>query len=215
MALEEEKKRLFDRIRAEVADQRVVNAMTRVAREAFVPEASAHLAYDDAALPIGEGQTISQPYIVALMVSALKVRRTDAVLEVGTGSGYQAAVLAELAREVTSVERRSALADSARARLASLGVANVTVHLAGVALGWPSGTPYNGIIVAAAAPRLPRELIDQLEIGGRLVVPIGSREQQDLMKFTRTEEGFSVESFGSCRFVPLVGEGAWDEVNGA
>lgn len=215
MALEEEKKRLFDRIRAEVADQRVVNAMMRVAREAFIPEPSAHLAYDDAALPIGEGQTISQPYIVALMVSALKVRRTDAVLEVGTGSGYQAAVLAELAREVTSVERRSALADSARARLASLGVVNVTVHLAGAALGWPSGAPYNGVIVAAAAPRLPRELIDQLEIGGRLVVPIGSREQQELMKFTRTEEGFSVESFGSCRFVPLVGEGAWDEVNGA
>ena len=215
MALEEEKKRLFDRIRAEVADQRVVNAMMRVAREAFIPEPSAHLAYDDAALPIGEGQTISQPYIVALMVSALKVRRTDVVLEVGTGSGYQAAVLAELAKEVTSVERRIALADSARARLASLGVVNVTVHLAGAALGWPSGAPYNGVIVAAAAPRLPRELIDQLEIGGRLVVPIGSREQQELMKFTRTEEGFSVESFGSCRFVPLVGEGAWDEVNGA
>ena len=215
MALEEKKKRLFDQIRAELADQRVVNAMMEVAREAFIPGASAHLAYDDAALPIGEGQTISQPYIVALMVSSLEVRRTDAVLEVGTGSGYQAAVLAELAREVTSVERRSALADSARARLASLGVANVTVHLAGAALGWPSGAPYNGIIVAAAAPRLPRELIDQLEIGGRLVVPIGSREQQELMKFTRTAEGFSVESFGSCRFVPLVGEGAWDEVTGA
>ena len=155
MALEEEKKRLFDRIRAEVADQRVVNAMMRVAREGFVPEASAHLAYDDTALPIGEGQTISQPYIVALMVSTLEVRRSDAVLEVGTGSGYQTAVLAQLAREVTTVERISALADSARARLASLGLANITVHLARAALGWPPGAPYNGIIVAAAAPRLP------------------------------------------------------------
>jgi len=213
IALEEEKKRLFDRIRAYVDYQRFVNAMMSVAREAFVPLTSAHLAYDDAALPIGEGQTISQPFIVALMVSALKVRRTDTVLEVGTGSGYQAAVLAGLAREVISVERRIALANGARARLASLGLANVTVHVAGATLGWPSGAPFNGIVVAAAAPRLPRELIDQLEIGGRLVVPIGSREQQELMKFTRTAEGFAVESFGSCRFVPLVGEGAWDEVD--
>ncbi len=215
MALEEEKKRLLDRIEADVADQRVVDAMTRVAREAFIPEASAHLAYDDNALPIGEGQTISQPYIVALMVSALEVRSTDAVLEVGTGSGYQAAVLAQLAREVTTVERITALADSARARLASLGLASVTVHLAGAALGWPPGAPYNGIIVAAAAPRLPRDLIDQLVIGGRLVVPVGSREQQELMKVTRTAEGISVETFGSCRFVPLVGEGAWEDVNDA
>ena len=215
MTLEEEKKRLFDQIRTDVADQRVVDAMMRVARERFVPEASAHLAYDDMALPIGEGQTISQPYIVALMVSALEVRRTDTVLEVGTGSGYQAAVLAELARQVTTVERLPALAESAQARLATLGLANVNVHTAGAALGWPSGAPYDGIIVAAAAPRLPRELLDQLEIGGRLIVPIGSREQQELMKFIRTTEGYSVETFGSCRFVPLVGEGAWDDINGA
>ena len=213
MAVEEEKQRLFDRIRVDGADPRVISAMMRVAREEFIPEASAHLAYEDTALPIGEGQTISQPYIVALMVSALDIRRTDVVLEVGTGSGYQAAVLAQLAGRVTTVERRSALAEGARARLESLGLANVTVQLAGSALGWPSGAPYDGIIVAAAAPRLPIDLIGQLENGGRLVVPVGSREQQELMKITRTAAGHSVETFGSCRFVPLVGEGAWDDIN--
>jgi protein-L-isoaspartate(D-aspartate) O-methyltransferase len=214
MALNQDKKRLLDRIEADVSDQRVVGAMMRVDREAFIPEASAHLAYDDVALPIGEGQTISQPYIVALMVSALEVRTTDSVLEVGTGSGYQAAVLAQLARQVTTVERISTLAEGARARLASLGLDNVTVHPTGDALGWPPGAPYNGIIVAAAAPRLPGDLIDQLDTGGRLVVPVGSREQQELMKITRTAEGISVETLGSCRFVPLVGEGAWEYVDG-
>ncbi len=162
MALEEERRSLFDRIRSDVPDHRVVDAMMAVAREKFLPEASAHLAYDDTALPIGEGQTISQPYIVALMLGALEVRPTDSVLEVGTGSGYQAAVLARLARAVTSVERIAALAQGARSRLASLGVANATVHLAGASLGWPAGAPYDGIVIAAAAPRLPRDLIDQL-----------------------------------------------------
>jgi protein-L-isoaspartate(D-aspartate) O-methyltransferase len=196
-----------------VGDPKVVEAMERVPREAFIPEDVRHLAYEDAPLPIGEGQTISQPFIVALMVSALELRRSDKALEVGTGSGYQAAILAELASRVVTVERVQTLADSARARLASLGYANVEVLLAGAQLGWPAEAPYDAIIVAAGAPKLPRELIDQLTVGGRLVVPVGSLDSQELMKVTRTQDGFSVRSLGPCRFVPLIGEGAWPQEN--
>ena len=185
--------------------------MERVPREAFVFESSVNLAYEDIPLSIGEGQTISQPYIVALMIGALELRRVDKVLEIGTGSGYQAAILAELAQRIVSVERIELLADSARKRLASLGYCNVEVHQAEDGLGWLAEAPYDAIIVAAGAPRLPGELIDQLRIGGRLVVPVGSREEQELMKISKTADGFSVRTLAPCRFVPLIGEGAWLE----
>ena len=202
---------MVERLRMDVSDPKVIRAMERVPRESFVPESSAHLAYEDIPLPIGEGQTISQPYIVALMVSALELRRTDKVLEVGTGSGYQAAVLAELAATVISVERIESLADSARERLKSQGYSNVNVCVAGPQLGWPEEAPYDAIIVAAGAPRLPRELIEQLMVGGRLVVPVGSNESQELMKAQRLADGFSIRTLGPCRFVPLLGKGAWPE----
>ena len=195
----------------EVPDEKVVQAMERVPREEFVPEESRHLAYEDIPVSIGEGQTVSQPYIVAVMLRGLELRRTDNVLEVGTGSGYQAAVLAELAENVITVERLSSLADRARERLARLGYTNVEVVLAAERLGWEGGAPYDAIVVAAGAPKLPRELMEQMASGGRLVLPVGSRESQELMKVSRSEDTYSVQTLGSCRFVPLVGEGAWPD----
>lgn len=211
VSLESDRSELFERISADVGDARVIDAMRRVPREKFVPEASAHVSYADLALPIACGQTISQPYIVALSVSALEIRQMDRVLELGTGSGYQAAVLAELAREVVTLERIEWLAQTARIRLGSLGYDNVIVRPAEEALGLPDEPPFNAIVVAAAAPRIPKELVAQLEIGGRMVVPVGSRTEQELMKLTRTEHGISAKTLGACRFVPLVGEGAWSE----
>ena len=208
---ERDKKALFDRISVELDDQRVIEAMLRVPREEFVPAEAAHLAYADMALAIGHDQTISQPYMVALMTSVLGVRRMDRVLDIGTGSGYQAAVLAELAREVVSTERILTLIHPAETRLQSLGYANITVKRAGRELGLPGGPRFNGIIVGAGAPKLPTELVEQLEIGGRLVVPVGSRQEQQLMKVVRTHDGVSVARRGGCRFVPLIGEGAWPD----
>ncbi len=205
------KERLFDEIRSEMDDERVLRAMMRVPREEFVPANQVRRAYENSALPIGKGQTISQPLMVALMVSALMVRRTDTVLEVGTGSGYQVAVLAELAGRVVSVERVRELSEGAAERLARLGYGNVELQLAGRELGWRPGAPYEGIIVAAAAPRIPRALIEQLAEGGRLVVPVGSPEAQELMRVIRGKKDISIHTLGGCRFVPLIGEGAWDE----
>ena len=182
--------------------------MSAVPREAFVPEAYAHMAYDDIPLPIGQGQTISQPYMVALMVGAIEPRRSDTVLEIGTGSGYQAAVLARLVRRVVSVERIDLLAESARSRLAAMKYANVEVFGA-AQLGRLEDAPYDAIVVAAAAPRLPKKLIEQVKTGGRMVIPVGSRQSQELIKLTRTREGYTVRTIVSCRFVPLIGEQAW------
>ena len=214
--LEEARRRLFEHLLDEVGDPKVIEAMRQVERDAFVPEPSAHLAYEDIPLPIGNGQTISQPYIVALMISALELRRTDKVLEVGTGSGYQAAILAELAQTVVSVERLEELAASARERLTALGYSRVEVHVAESGLGWTTEKPFEAIIVAAGAPKLPPELIDQLAVGGRLVVPVGGKDGQELMKVSKTREGTSVRTLASCRFVPLIGEGAWpaEEISG-
>ena len=203
--LDEARRQLFRRIRSEIRDSRVVEAMERVPREAFVPDDSRHLAYEDHPLPIGEGQTISQPFIVALMLEALELRRSDRVLEVGTGSGYQAALLGELVREVVTVERIDSLAVHAKERLGSLGYDNVEVERSGDRLGWPDGAPYDAIIVSAASPMLPRSLREQLDVGGRMIIPVGSPSMQDLMKVTRTTDSFSVRTMGGCRFVPLIG----------
>jgi protein-L-isoaspartate(D-aspartate) O-methyltransferase len=209
--VDDDKRRLLENLRTAVGDPRVIAAMAKVPREAFVLESSAYQAYEDIPLPIGEGQTISQPYIVALMLDALELRKTDKVLEIGTGSGYQAAVLAELAAEVVTIERIKSLADAAGERLRSLGHTRVKIFLAEAGLGWPGEAPYDGIVVAAGAPKLSREIMDQLSVGGRLVIPVGSMETQELMKVTRIEDGFSVRTLGACRFVPLIGQGAWPE----
>jgi protein-L-isoaspartate(D-aspartate) O-methyltransferase len=205
------KKRLFESIRAEVSDERVLRAMERVPREHFVPADLRNRAYEDSALPIGRGQTISQPLMVAIMVSALMVRRSKTVLEVGTGSGYQAALLAGLAGRVVSVERLSELSAEAGERLAGPGYSNVALHLAVSELGWPARAPSAASVVAAGAPRLPRNLMDQLAPGGRLVVPVGPADTQELMRVTRGPRDFSIHTLGGCRFVPLIGDGAWAE----
>ena len=209
--VEDAKRNLMERLRGEIEDPRVVDAMERVPREAFVPPKYRNSAYEDSALPLSEGQTISQPFMIASMLDALSPRRSDKVLEVGTGSGYQAAILAELVREVVTVERIAELADSARIRLESLGYANVTVRVAEERIGWVSGAPYDGIVVAAAAPKLIRGLIDQLSDGGRLVIPVGGRRQQNLMKVVRSGTNYSVTTLAACRFVPLIGQDAWPE----
>ncbi|MBM3149829.1 MAG: protein-L-isoaspartate(D-aspartate) O-methyltransferase, partial [Chloroflexi bacterium] len=195
----------------EISDKRVLQAMARVPRELFVLPDYYHSAYEDIPLSIGFGQTISQPFIVALMTQALKIRGNEKVLEVGTGSGYQTAILAELARWVVSVERIPQLAESARAVLEKLGYNNVEIHLAGTTLGWPSEAPYNAILVTAASPRVPDSLLRQLAIGGRLVVPVGSRWEQELYRVTKRKGGNSVDRLGGCRFVPLIGDEAWEE----
>ena len=202
---------LIDRLSLEIYDKRVLEAMQRVPREAFVPEDKYHAAYEDRPLSIGFGQTISQPYIVALMVQALELKSEDKVLELGTGSGYEAAILAELARQVITVERISELAERARRVLEKLGYSNIKVYLAGKKLGWPDEAPYNAIIVSAGAPNIPQILLDQLSFGGRLVIPVGSRWQQDLLKVTKRRSGNKVENLGGCYFVPLIGEGAWEK----
>ena len=204
------RRRLMARLRREVGDERVVRAMERVPRTAFAPPTGRHLAYEDIPLAIGHGQTVSQPYIVAVMTAALDLQPSDRVLEVGTGSGYQAAVLAELAGRVVTVERIRPLAESARAALEALGYGDrVAVHLAGDALGRPDDAPYDAILVSAGAPKVPGQLLRQLAPGGRMVIPVGSREEQDLLRVDRTDNAFSFRRLGLCRFVPLVGDGAW------
>lgn len=170
--------RLFTELRREVTDEAVIRAMECVPRELFLPPEARVLAYANEALPIEEGQTISQPLMVALMTSALTLSESDRVLELGTGSGYQAAVLSKLVRTVATVERKPRLAELARQRLAAMGIRNVTVHNAGRELGWPAEGPYGAILVTAAAPRVPAGLIGQLGEGGRLVIPIGPRERR-------------------------------------
>jgi len=206
------KKRLFDGLRLEIPGKEVLDVMESVPRELFVPEESRHLSYEDIPLPIGEWQTISQPYIVAVMTNALEIKNEDTALELGTGSGYQAAILSLLARKVYSIERVASLVGKARALLTALGYSNVEVRLAGNELGCPEEAPFDAIIVTAASPRLPRVLLEQMAKGGRLVIPVGSQQEQGLVKVTRTDDGYSISNLGSCRFVPLLGKGAWDEI---
>jgi protein-L-isoaspartate(D-aspartate) O-methyltransferase len=189
-----------------ISDERVLAAMERVPRELFVPEEHRLRAYADAALPIGQDQTISQPYMVALICEALALRGGERVLDVGTGSGYQAAVLGELAGEVHTIERRAALAAAAREALVAAGYERVQVHVGDGSIGLPEHAPFAAIAVAAAAPEVPESLYEQLEPGGRIVLPVGGRDQQELQIVVRSPEGPAVLRSVPCRFVPLVGE---------
>jgi protein-L-isoaspartate(D-aspartate) O-methyltransferase len=193
-----------------VSDERVLAAMGKVPREAFISADDGKNAYGDFPLPIGEGQTISQPYIVAAMVEALEVRLEDRVLEVGTGTGYQAAILGELAAEVWTIERHDELADRAREILQTLGYANVHVVTGDGSLGLADHAPYDKILVAAAAPRVPETLVAQLADGGRLVVPVGSRAEQQVLVVRKIGEEITESPREGCRFVPLVGEQGWE-----
>jgi protein-L-isoaspartate(D-aspartate) O-methyltransferase len=193
-----------------VRDERVLRAFAELAREEFVPLDLAESAYDDRALPLGHGQTISQPYVVALMLEALKLAPGDRALEVGTGSGYAAALLARLCAEVYTLERVPELAEAARARLARLGCANVQVRTGDGTLGWPEAAPFDAILVSAGGPRVPAPLFAQLRPGGRLVMPLGpERGEQELIRVVRTgAEAFEREDLGAVQFVPLIGRDA-------
>jgi protein-L-isoaspartate(D-aspartate) O-methyltransferase len=193
-----------------IRDPRVLEAMATTPREAFVPGVPASLAYDDRALPIDAGQTISQPYMVARMTELLEVEPGDRILEVGTGSGYQAAVLARLGARVTTIERHADLADAARELLAALGIEGVDVRVGDGSRGDPDGAPWDGIVVTAGAPSIPHALREQLAVGARLVIPVGPRYQQDLIVVERRGPNDWEEwSDGAVVFVPLVGEGGW------
>lgn len=188
-----------------VRDARVLEALRAVPRERFVPSELRAYAHEDVSLPIGYEQTISQPTVVGMMLEAMALSGTERVLEVGTGSGYQAALLSRLAAEVVTVEIVAALRERAAAVLAELGARNVRVLAAGDGLGAPEHAPYDAIVVAAAAPRPPPSLIAQLRVGGRLVLPVGELQQQQLVVLTRHEGGWHERSLGACRFVPLLG----------
>ena len=212
-SIEREKQELFRNLRRQVHDEKVLSTMEQVPRQLFVPAESRHLSYTDIPLPVAEGQTISQPYIIALMTSALGLRGSEKVLELGTGSGYQAAVLSLLVPKgrVLSLERIRTLAEAAETRLRTLGYDNVEVRMAGHVLGCPEKGPFDAIIVAAAAPKMPSGLLEQLAPQGRMVIPIGNLKEQELARALRTSEGVTVRMLGSCRFVPLVGQDAWTE----
>jgi protein-L-isoaspartate(D-aspartate) O-methyltransferase len=195
-----------------IVDPHVLAAFGAVPREQFVPGELAPHAYDDAPLPIGDGQTISQPYVVAMTVQALQLKGHERVLEIGTGSGYAAAILGSLVREVETIERIEALACAAADRLVRLGFTHVHVHHGDGTLGWPPGAPYEAIAVAAGAPRPPQPLIEQLAVGGRLVLPHGAVDHQQLARITRHDvDRFDEENLGEVRFVPLVGAEGWPE----
>jgi protein-L-isoaspartate(D-aspartate) O-methyltransferase len=192
-----------------IRDGRILAAFRDVPREAFVPDERAEDALGDHPLPIGCGQTISQPYIVALMLEAAELRPADRALEVGAGSGYAAALLGRLAREVVAVERHAELARAAAERLARLGIGNVAVHAGDGSLGWPAAAPFDAILVSAGGPRVPEPLKAQLAPGGRLVMPVGPLGAQRLVRLVRKHGGFAEEDLGGVSFVPLVGAEAW------
>jgi len=197
-------------VRRGVRDERVLAALESVPRHLFVPEEYRHAAYDDNPLPIGSSQTISQPYIVALMTELLKLTGEERVLEIGTGSGYQAAILGMLAKEVHTVEYVPELATKAEKVLNELGIENVHVHIGDGSLGWPQSAPYGGILVAAAAPQAPKTLLKQLDEGGRMVLPVGGRGTQNLEVWERDGDRFKSRVETAVAFVPLRGEKGWD-----
>ncbi len=194
-----------------IRDPRVVAAMRRVPRHKFVPEHLWDQAYNDYPLPIGEDQTISQPYIVALMTEILEPHEADRVLELGTGSGYQAAILAELVAEVYSVDRMASLSDKAEKVLTALGYKNIHLKVGDGTLGWPEEAPFDAILVTAGAPQVPHPLLEQLALNGRLVIPVGDQYSQTLTLARKTKEGVKYEYHGGCRFVRLIGKYGWQE----
>jgi protein-L-isoaspartate(D-aspartate) O-methyltransferase len=211
VGLEAARTRLLESLRHGIRDKRVLHAMACVPRELFISPDYYYAAYEDMPLSIGFGQTISQPFIVALMTHALNLRGDERVLELGTGSGYQTAILAMLAKQVISIERIDKLAESAKKVLNKLGYKNVEIHNSSQILGWPEGAPYDAIIVTAGAPHIPDILMEQLTSGGTMVIPVGGRWEQDLLKVTKRKRKHLVKSLGGCRFVPLIGQGAWEE----
>jgi protein-L-isoaspartate(D-aspartate) O-methyltransferase len=194
-----------------IRDPRVIAALKKIPRHFFVEEALQGQAYTDHPLPIGEKQTISQPYMVALMTEALQLTGKEKVLEIGAGSGYQTAVLAEVAKAVFSIERILALTMRARKLLEDLGYRNAEIKFSDGTQGWVEESPFDGIIVTAGAPNVPQPLVDQLAMGGRLVIPVGDAYVQDLLRITKTEEGIRREDLGGCRFVKLIGRYGWGD----
>jgi protein-L-isoaspartate(D-aspartate) O-methyltransferase len=194
-----------------VKDTRVLAAMRRIPRHEFLPEAIRGVAYADQALPIGEGQTMSQPYMVALMTELLELKGPERVLEIGTGSGYQAALLAELCEKVYTVERVKMLAAQARVVLDRLGYKNVAIKVYDGTYGWKEMAPFDAIIVTAGSPDVPSALVDQLKDGGRLVIPVGERHSQQLVRMIKTSKGIVTEKSIPCIFVPLIGAHGWKE----
>lgn len=194
-----------------ISDSRIIAAMRKIPRHLFVDPGIVNRAYDDSALPIGNKQTLSQPCMAARMTEALSLAEDEKVLEVGTGSGYQTALLAELCFNVFSVEKLRALSRKARALLDRLEYHNIALHVGDGTIGWSEHAPYNAIIVTAGAPKAPKPLLDQLAIGGRLVIPIGDEQAQTLMRITRTRNSFKQEPLGECKFVKLLGKYGWRE----
>jgi protein-L-isoaspartate(D-aspartate) O-methyltransferase len=198
-------------VRRDITDKRVLDAMRKVPRHIFVPEEHRHLAYSDCPLPIGQNQTISQPYIVALMTQMLALKGDEVVLEIGTGSGYQAAVLSLVANEVYTIERYEILAQRALESIKQLDIKNVTVQVGDGTLGWPEHAPYDAILATAAAPNVPQPLLDQLADGGRLVIPVGGRIGQYLESWFREGDKFRHEQTVAVAFVPLLGKHGWKD----
>jgi protein-L-isoaspartate(D-aspartate) O-methyltransferase len=212
MDLEIQRQQLIETLRKlAIRDERALAAMARLPREIFVDQAQRDLAYADRALPIDAGQTISQPLMVATMTQALQLNGRERVLEIGTGSGYQTAILAQLADHVYSVERHQMLACQAALRLLQLGLQNVSIYVGDGSLGWSDAAPYDRILVTAAAPEASSHLLAQLVIGGILVIPVGSHERQELLVIRNTLRGVDVHSLGPCVFVPLIGEEGWSQ----
>jgi protein-L-isoaspartate(D-aspartate) O-methyltransferase len=203
--------RLINQLDAEIEDKRVLSAMSRVPRHLFIPAELAYSAYENIPLPIGLNQTISQPYIVALMTEKLELTADKKILELGTGSGYQTAILAELAHRVVTTERLPELLEKAKVILKQLGYQNIAMHLAEESLGWKADAPYDAIISTAGAPKVPDSLIAQLAIEGRMVIPVGSRYDQELHVIIKHKKDVEVIDLGGCRFVSLIGKDAWEE----
>lgn len=195
-----------------IADDRVLGAMNTVPRHLFVPSALQSQAYKDNALPLSVGQTISQPFIVARMTELLELNGRERVLEIGSGSGYQTAVLALLARKIFAIERIESIASSAKERLIGLGYRNVSYRVGDGTLGWEIYSPFDAMLVAAGGPEIPQPLVDQLAVGGKMVIPIGKEQKsQTLVRVTKKEKGYTTENCGPCSFVPLIGDHGWGE----